>query len=146
MILNRDLVDRLPVMQFMNIDTYLRVVQRLSYGTFLPGKTIACIPTSTYVLPNTLECSTTRLITLFESALQRYRSCSYCDIYIDICIHGHALSCSHPNECRAGDFIVRQGDVGDHLYFIKSGKVRAYTKAHVHIHNNILYALAYNST
>lgn len=60
LILNRDLVERFPVLQHMTIDIYLRVVQRLTYTTYLPG-----------------------------------------------------------------DFIVKQGEVGDHMYFIRSGKVDA---------------------
>ena len=60
LILNRDLIDRFPVLQHMQIDAYLKVVTRLTYSTFLPG-----------------------------------------------------------------DFIVKQGDAGDHMFFIRSGKVDA---------------------
>lgn len=41
MIMNRDLVERFPILQHMTADVYLRLVQRLQYGTYLPGEFIA---------------------------------------------------------------------------------------------------------
>jgi voltage-gated potassium channel len=41
MIINRDLIDRIPVFQAMSIDVYLRMVPRLQHTTYLPGEYVA---------------------------------------------------------------------------------------------------------
>jgi len=40
-VMNRDLIDRIPVLQFMPADVYIRMVQRLRHATFLPGEFVA---------------------------------------------------------------------------------------------------------
>lgn len=59
-IMNRDIIERFPIMQMMNMETYLRMVARLKTNTYLPG-----------------------------------------------------------------EYIYKQGDTGDELFFIKKGKVDA---------------------
>ena len=38
MVLNRDLIDRIPIFQHMPADVYIRLVQKLLHNTFLPGE------------------------------------------------------------------------------------------------------------
>lgn len=40
-VMNRDLIDRIPVLQTLSADVFIRLVQRLEHHTFLPGEYIA---------------------------------------------------------------------------------------------------------
>jgi len=40
-VMNRDLIDRIPIFQYMPANVYIRMVQRLQHATFLPGEFVA---------------------------------------------------------------------------------------------------------